>query len=162
MSFKLKKVWFAGGFALGLLGVVAAVVAETAELRGFGRLEMTSRFAGAGNSRSAWVTFKAADAQKAAVCGSKLLADLTGFGDLQVKANASLSGTVLELADAGTWLIGLDGRRVQVLFARDHQALQALADSAWTGIRPWPAATGSLIGCCLVGLNRNGRNSPGT
>ena len=112
---------------LGMLigfGALAGESRGAADLRGLGKIEALCRESGGG--KSSWTTLKAGSAELAAACGSKLLADLTGFGDVKIW-DGGLPGTNLKLDGTGCWLLGLDGDRVQVLFARDPEGLGALA-----------------------------------
>ena len=84
-----------------LLALTAADADEVetfhAKARGFGDVRVEARFFGEDDKQSSWTTFHAQDAAHARVVGSKRLADLLGFGDLKLLANAELPGTVLEL-----------------------------------------------------------------
>jgi len=68
-----------------------------AEARGFGSVEVALRTYGEGAERSSWTTFQAEDEEHATVLGSKRLADLLGFGDIEPVTDADLPGTVLAL-----------------------------------------------------------------
>ena len=107
-----------------------------ADTRGFGAVRVETRIYGLGEGRGSWTTYATEDAAQAAICASKRLTDLLGFGDLQRVEGSGLPGTVLELAGAGCWLIGVAGDQVQELFAPDRTGLAALAEvakaSAWT------------------------------
>ncbi|HJH02494.1 MAG TPA: hypothetical protein K8W19_00530 [Victivallis vadensis] len=125
---------------LGMLigfGAIAGESRGAADLRGLGKIEALCRESGGG--KSSWTTLKAGSAELAAACGSKLLADLTGFGDVKIW-DGGLPGTNLKLDGTGCWLLGLDGDRVQVLFARDPEGLGALAKQAnaenWKPVTP--------------------------
>ena len=96
---------------------------QVVELREIGRLKVTARFYGEEAQRSSWVTMKATDAQKAETCASKYLEDLLGFGDVTNVSSPELPGTHLALAGTGQWLLGLDGKEFQVLFARNADDL---------------------------------------
>lgn len=98
----------------------------SAAVRGIGPVEVTLRHLGPGNAASL-TTFATGDAAHAKVLGSKRLADLLGFGDIEPVAGAGLPGTVLALDGAGCWLLGLDGARFQELFAPSKEALANLA-----------------------------------
>ncbi len=108
------------------------------DVRGFGAVEVSVQYVGDGAHRSSWVTFAAEDAQHAAMIGSKYLADLLGFGDLKPKTLPGLPGTVLALDGAGYWLLGLDGDKCQVLFARNEQELadqvKRVGGEKWTAV----------------------------
>ncbi len=127
--------WLIGGsLMLGAHAWGATPPAEvTADLRVIGKIDATARqLPGPGS----WTTLTAADEEHARRCGAKLLADLLGFGDAE---QVSAAPTVLKLAGAGCWRLGLDGPRVQVLFAADEAALaetaaQVHAD-AWAPVR---------------------------
>ena len=109
-----------------------------AEVRGIGSVEVTLRHLGPGNTASL-TTFTTEDAEHAKVLGSKRLADLLGFGDIELVTDADLSGTVLALDGAGCWLLGLDGARFQELFAPSKEALANLAkDCVADGWQPVP------------------------
>jgi len=117
-------------FELGAYGAEAAPGGGErfrAEVRGIGYVEVALRTYGAGAKRSSWTTFQAEDAAHAKVLGSKRLADLLGFGDIQPVADAGLPGTVLVLDGAGFWLLGLEGARFLELFAPSKDALADLA-----------------------------------
>lgn len=125
---------------LGMLigfGALAGESRGAADLRGLGKIEALCRESGGG--KSSWTTLKTGSAELAAACGSKLLADLTGFGDVKIW-DGGLPGTNLKLDGTGCWLLGLDGDRVQVLFARDPEGLGALAKQAnaenWKPVTP--------------------------
>jgi hypothetical protein len=110
-----------------------------AKARGFGSVEVALRTYGEGAKRSSWTTFQAEDAAHAKVLGSKRLADLLGFGDIQPVTDADLPGTVLGLDGAGCWLLGLDGARFQELFAPSKETLANLAKDRGTAAwRPVP------------------------
>ncbi|HEY3417964.1 MAG TPA: hypothetical protein VGM23_13860, partial [Armatimonadota bacterium] len=119
-----------------LLGVLLGVgqmarAAETPQrvaLRGLGTLTVTSRLYPA--THASWITFTAQDAPHATRCGSKFLADLLGFGDLHVVANADLPGTTVALDGTACWLIGLQGTACHILCARTREELAALARRA--------------------------------
>lgn len=98
-----------------------------AAMRGYGEVQVQAQFFGEGAARSSWITFRAADAARATVVGSKLLADLLGFGDLKLRANATgLPGTLVELEGTGLWLLALSGSSCHVLFAHNEADLKAL------------------------------------
>jgi hypothetical protein len=151
----------------GILTMAAAYGAEPSEkdgtfkadTRGFGNVEVTLRHLGEKKDAS-WTTFAAQDAEHAKITGSKRLADLLGFGDIKqasgpglngaapepssflgglfgMATNDGLPGTVLELKDAGWWLLGLDGQRFHELFAPTAAELRDLAKSA--GANGWSA-----------------------
>ncbi|MHB9024663.1 MAG: hypothetical protein ACYC7E_10895 [Armatimonadota bacterium] len=103
---------------------------EAVVLRGFGAVAVSAQYAGEGNARTSWITFTTEDAQHAAIIGSKYRADLLGFGDLKLLTNSSFPGTVIALDSTGLWLIGLDGEKCHVLFARSVKELTALAKRA--------------------------------
>lgn len=106
--------------------------------RGFGDVEVSLRFFGRDGEQSSWTTFVSEDSAHAEVCGSKRLADLLGFGDLRPIAGSGLPGTVLELKDAGWWLLGLDGAKFQELFAQTRRKLGRLTKecgaSSWKSV----------------------------
>jgi len=83
-----------------------------------------------GRKQNSWTTFHAQDAAHARVLGSKRLADLLGFGDLRVVAESRLPGTILMLAEAGVWLLGIENERFHELFTRSERELRDLARSA--------------------------------
>jgi hypothetical protein len=111
--------------------------AEKSDLRGLGEIRASAQFFSEGSHRSSWVTFACQDADHAAICGSKFMADLLGFGGIKAIQDASLPGTVLGLEGAGYWLLGLDNQRCQVLFARTKDELDWLAKRAEA--RKWRA-----------------------
>ena len=117
-----------------LLALTAADADEVetfhAKARGFGDVRVEARFFGEDDKQSSWTTFHAQDAAHARVVGSKRLADLLGFGDLKLLANAELPGTVLELEDTGLWMLGIENDRFHELFARGERELRKLARSA--------------------------------
>ncbi|HEY3397621.1 MAG TPA: hypothetical protein VGM19_08185 [Armatimonadota bacterium] len=106
----------------------AAPATVQANLRQLGKITATTHATALAGA--AWITLTAEDPAKARACGSKLLADLLGFGDVQRVPASSLPGTRLALAGAGEWLLALDGLRVQVLFARDVRGVTQLAAEA--------------------------------
>ena len=106
-----------------------------AAARGFGDVRVELRTYGQGRQQSSWTTFAAQDAEHAKIVGSKRLADLLGFGDIKPVADAKLPGTVLELAGAGWWLIGLDGTNFQELFAPSMKPLAKAAEEC--GAAAW-------------------------
>ncbi len=106
-----------------------------ASARGFGDVMVTLRT----NGPSSWCTFAAEDAAHAGVCSSKRMADLLGFGDLKPVANSGLPGTVLELAGAGMWLLGVDGANFHELYAPSKDALTRTAKDA--GAAKWQAVS---------------------
>jgi hypothetical protein len=93
--------------------------------RGFGYVDVSMRIVGEKNDAS-WTLFSAEDAGHAKICASKRLADLLGFGGLQVVADSGLPGTMLELKGAGCWLLGIDGSIFHELYAPDRDALARL------------------------------------
>jgi hypothetical protein len=129
----------------GILTMAAAYGAEPpekdvafkADTRGFGNVEVTLRPLGEKKDAS-WTTFATQDAEHAKVTGSKRLADLLGFGDLKAVADSGLPGTVVELKGAGWWLLGLDGSKLQELYAPTREVLAKLAQdakaSAWQAV----------------------------
>ena len=100
----------------------------SASLRTLGKIDATARVYQQG--ASSWITLTASDAASARACGSKLLADLLGFGDAKRVSAGALPGTRVDLPGVAAWLLALDGPRVQILFARDLAALPALATQA--------------------------------
>ncbi|HEY3397637.1 MAG TPA: hypothetical protein VGM19_08265 [Armatimonadota bacterium] len=110
-------------------GLALPVLAQTTTLRGFGAVSVSSQFFGPEATRSSWITFSTEDPTHAALLGSKYLADLLGFGDLQLQP-AGPSGTVVTLAGVGFWRLGLEGSNCHVLFARTLPELTALAGRA--------------------------------
>jgi len=123
---------------ISLCGIEAAASPTAVSLRGFGKLVVTPRFFA--GSRSSWVTLTAQDPAHAAVCASKFLADLYGFGDVKPADAAGLPGTVAELDGAAWWLVGVDGGACQILCARTRADLASLAHkagaSAWKHVPP--------------------------
>ena len=107
-----------------------------AATRGFGDVNVTLRMMGE-KKESSWTTFAAEDAAHATVCASKRLADLLGFGDLKAVTDSGLPGTVLELANAGSWLLGVDGASFHELYAPTRKALTRLAKEC--GAATWQA-----------------------
>jgi len=81
---------------------------------------------------ASWTTLSAEDESHAENIASKLLADLTGFGDVKP---AKGPATSLVLDNTGNWIIGVDGNKVQVLFAVNSEAVEALAKQA--GAQSW-------------------------
>lgn len=106
-----------------------------ADTRGFGGVSVETRLYSGGSS---WTTYAAEDAAHAEVCASKRVTDLLGFGDLKRVEGSGLPGTVLELAGAGCWLIGVNGDRAEELFAPDRAGLTALVAPA--SASTWAAA----------------------
>jgi hypothetical protein len=98
-----------------------------AEMRGFGKVDVSSEFFGEASSRSSSVDFKAEDPHHATLIGSKYIADLLGFGDVKLRTDTGLPGTVLELPGTGLWLIGQEEARCHVLFAHSQDKLADLA-----------------------------------
>ena len=123
---------------LSLPSLIANAGEETikADMRGIGKISATYRPSGDG--ASSWSTLAAEDAVHAGICASKLIADLTGFGDVKLIVGSKLPGTVLALEGSGQWIIGLMGANVQILFAREATSLSALAGKAnarlWTPV----------------------------
>lgn len=114
-----------------LLAAAACAAEPTVEVfradtRGFGQVEVELRQAGAGS----WTVFRAEDAAHARICASKRLADLTGFGDLAVVADAGLPGTVVVREQVGAWLLGVRGTEFHELSAPDLPALRTAAAAA--------------------------------
>ena len=103
-----------------------------ANARGFGAVAVTLRQVEQKTDAS-WTSFAAQDAEHATIVASKRLADLLGFGDLKPVADSGLPGTVLELKDAGCWLLGTEGATFHELFAPTRKALARLAESAKAG-----------------------------
>ncbi|MFA6293513.1 MAG: hypothetical protein WC637_17135, partial [Victivallales bacterium] len=120
---------------LGLISLLVDAGEETvkADMRALGKIEGTCRPSEDGSS--SWTTLAAEDPARAGYCASKLIADLSGFGDVTVLEGSKLPGTALILEGTGQWVIGLDGSKVQVLFAKDAPAISALAEKA--GARSW-------------------------
>ncbi len=120
---------------LSLISLLAGAGEETlkADMRALGKIEATCRPSEDG--ASSWTTLAAEDAARTGYCASKLIADLTGFGDVTVLEGSKLPGTALVLEGTGQWIIGLDGAKVQVLFAKDAAAIPALAEKA--NARSW-------------------------
>lgn len=109
-----------------------------ADTRGFGQVAVTLRH-NAPDAKTSWTTFAAEDATHAQICASKRLADLLGFGDLKVVSDSGLPGTVLELNDAGYWLLGVEGSTFHELYAPTQKALKRLAkESGATSWHPVP------------------------
>jgi hypothetical protein len=116
---------------LSATGLAVAAEPETfrTDTRGFGAVTVSLRQPG-DNGKDSWTTFQAEDAAHAKIIASKRLADLLGFGDLKVVSDSKLPGTVLELKDAGLWLLGLENGRFHELFAPTDRALRKLAKTA--------------------------------
>ena len=150
MSLKLLSRAFSGAFgvavlsgmmlpAAGLAAGAAPVASESfrADTRGFGDVKVTLTMLGGSGSLT---TFDAQDAEHAKLCASKRLADLLGFGDIKEVAGSGLSGTVLELAGAGCWLLGVDGSKFHEIYAPNRGALARLAKkhsaSSWQPATP--------------------------
>ncbi len=112
------------------------------DLRGFGTLEVTPRSFPV--DHASWVTFAAQDAAHAALCGSKFVADLRGFGDIKPVADSGLPGMVVTLDGVAWWLVATHGATCEVLCARSQTALASLAKrsqaTAWkpVGDRVYP------------------------
>ncbi len=85
------------------------------------------------------MTFAAQNDARAKAIGSKFKADLLGFGDLKSVANTKLPGSIVALAATGEWLIAVDGRNCQVLFAKsDVELAKLVATAGGTGWQPVP------------------------
>lgn len=110
--------------------ILAEESAGPVNLRGFGKVEVNTKYYGEGDARSSWITFKAQDAAHAILLGSKYKADLLGFGDLKAVDDTGLKGTVLELERTGFWLIGQKESDCHVIFARNREELAKLAKEA--------------------------------
>ena len=120
--------------------------------------ERAKRRDGEGAKRSSWTTFQAEDAAHAKVLGSKRLAALLGFGDIEPVTEANLPGTVLGLDGAGCWLLGLDGARFQELFGPSKEALANLAKDR--GAAAWKPVPRHAYPCWLDAMAPPSRRSP--
>lgn len=101
-----------------------------AQVRGLGELRVERHAGEVERDGGSWITIAAGDAQHAGWAGSKFLADATAVGPVRTVADTGLAGTVLTLDRAGWWLLGIDGNRFQVLFAKSKEALAAQAVKA--------------------------------
>ena len=108
---------------LGATGLAA----EDLHLRGLGDVHVEQHQGDAERDGGSWITFTASDPQHAGWYGSKFLADATDIGPVRVVTDSGLPGTVLTLDQAGWWLLGIDGRSFQVLYARTREGLAAQA-----------------------------------
>ncbi|MFZ2654433.1 MAG: hypothetical protein WAX69_05915 [Victivallales bacterium] len=98
-----------------------------ADTRGFGSVAVTLRQVGEKKDAS-WTTFVAQDAEHARIIASKRMADLLGFGDIKPASVSGLpGGTVLELANTGWWLLGIEGANFHELFFPDKNVLAQLS-----------------------------------
>ncbi|MBA3686394.1 MAG: hypothetical protein H0W72_14305, partial [Planctomycetes bacterium] len=123
-------------------GLPSAEEPTTVALRAIGELRVQARFIGQAPDRSSWISLKAADAGKAAICASKYLEDLLGYGEVRIANDPPLPGTVLTLTDTGTWVLGLDGDSFHVVFARTAKDLAEVLKSA--NAKAWkPIARGT-------------------
>jgi hypothetical protein len=117
-----------------LLGLAAPVPSKVetfhAAARGFGDVQGTARFYGEKQTHASWTSFDAEDGAHASLIASKRLADLLGFGDLNVVGDSGLPGTVVALEGTGLWLLGTKANVFHELFARDRRELRKLASSA--------------------------------
>ena len=111
------------GLAVAAAGWAQETVTEQAAMRGFGNVTVTARFYGDGANRSSWVTFTCEDAAHATILGSKYMADLQGFGEVQpfLEQQSGPQGetaTRLMLPGTGKWALALEGKNFHVLFTR--------------------------------------------
>jgi hypothetical protein len=123
----------AAGFAAGNAGAADAGPAQpetySADTRGFGKVAVTvAMSADAAGKPQSWTVYRASDAAHARVIAAKRLADLTGFGDLQVVAGDAVGGgTLIAGGPAGMWVLGMRGSEVAEGFAPTRDDLAALA-----------------------------------
>lgn len=103
---------------------------DHADLRGFGDISVKTRVFGEKPTLSSWTTFTAEDPHHAGVVGSKYVADLLGFGNIEL-VSANDKETVLAMRGGGAfWRVGVVGNDCHVLFARTKEALASLAKKA--------------------------------
>lgn len=118
------------GIAAVTVPAADAVVSQAVDLRDIGHLAVQVRSYGSAASRSSWVTMEAADARKATSCASKYLADLLGYGEAKLTTKSPLAGTLVTLDGTGQWLLGIEGSRFHMLFARTPAELTRLMQTA--------------------------------
>ena len=106
---------------------------EAYDFRVLGHIEANCRQRDGGSS--SWTTLQTQDAEHARMTASKLVADLKAFGDIKASEGPA---TALALDKAGSWIIGLDGAKVQILFAKNPADLKAMSrereSSAWQAV----------------------------
>ncbi len=113
-------------------------MATDVRLRGLGELHSEQHSGPAERDGGSWISITADSAEQVGWCASKFLADATAMGPVRVVEGTGLAGTVVALDHGGWWLLGVEGKRFQVLFAFTREALSArvkeLHLSAWRPI----------------------------
>lgn len=108
----------------------------SANLRVLGKVTATSRVYEGGTE--GWTSLTTESPENATRTGSKLMADMLGFGDV---VKVSESPTILQLGDDAFWQLAQEGPTVQVLFARSRVGLEGLLRRVGgEGWQPVPAA----------------------
>ena len=74
---------------------------RTTAIRGIGSVRAEATFFRNGEDRSSWTTMTLEGSSPAAACGSKLVADLLGFGGIRRSREADHACTALELDGVG-------------------------------------------------------------
>ncbi len=126
---------------------VDEVVTESYDMRGFGEVEATGRAWQIDGSKVSLVSFKAEDAEKAAIVASKFIADLQGYSvGKPVKSSRKhpWQGWTYSFTDAGIWVVGIEGDAVHALSGPSAAALapaaEALGAETWSvpeqGVHP--------------------------
>ncbi len=110
-------------------------------MRGFGTVSATAQTRKVEGGRVSLVTFQAEDAAKARIVASKYIADIEGYSvGRELAGDFPWAGWTYQIADAGVWVVGIEGAAVHVLSAPDEAVLRQAAAAFGAGRWERPAS----------------------
>lgn len=110
--------------------IIRSEKSDAIALRGYGTLQAVGTVSETSKGRVSLVRFTAESKEAAQTLGSKYLADLLAYGQIEETPTPALSpATVLNIKGAGTWVIGIQDKELLVLSSLDAPALKAAASS---------------------------------
>lgn len=112
-------------------------ITETFQLRGFGAVSAQARAWDVAGGRVSLVRFSTESDEKARIVASKYVTDLEDYSVSSEPAGPHpWQGWTREIADAGLWVVGVEGADVFVLSGPDRESLrpfaQALGAEKWS------------------------------
>lgn len=115
--------------------MIKADQVQPLDMRGYGTVSGAGANWQLGSDVISLVTFTCQNNDKAAILGSKYIADITNYGAVKPVKLDGLTGAAFEVRYGGTWLVAVDGKHVHVLSARTadavRKAYKALDTANW-------------------------------
>jgi len=135
---------------LGVKETTAQAESPSLDLRGFGRVSAAGATWKTEGAPQSLVIFETQGEPQARILASKYLSDLLSYSIATLKnPEAKQGGAILNIPQAGQWLIGRNDKHVFVLSAADEKTLNATAKSlqAESWVTPVPADYPKYLDC---------------